>query len=731
MTYEQAQTGKWLRAERPHFRKEAQLKDLLYYRLPSLEAEWSDTSKLLQEHLNATDHLAVVLGPSGCGKTRTAMELACVRPSVFWVADKGKNGGLAIVQQAFEDVALQVELTKNHAERQVLVNACVDALLATYLVVLLDFTSTSSNWRDWLMVQLHAKDGDDTFRDLYRNFLRCDSIDLLDFVLKQLKEVNKKTNESRLLLVLDEANTLLGLCPELFQSNVQNERRSLFTAVLRAFARLQESLSLVFCGTGIGLKTAPRTLASSIAKPGLQARDFVFSQFELMDDKAWHRYVESVLAQPLSDAAAIESFAILRGRARFTASWLLVHDPEHWQTMLGQYVDRLTSADLDDNEGLTYRLRCYLKNGDQIPRDSVLDARSALDLAKEVLGPSLLFGVDAFHLIPVQKRLEAANLLEWGLVFLHKEKDTANDEPVGRAIGEPLAIRAIVRLLKSRNEALPLTLLDRLTQLEPLASALGFCFEYLVAPALTLYLADSDNWTNDPWSKSKPAWFGAGLRSTLESFSGIVRVENGVQLDKTPLVGRQSIAFPDIYAGPDQAYVVYDERDAPHGVLAQEKFQKSLGPKAQISAAETTLPERMYYKNNRPSERTKAALELWQQQGLSKEQSLSVLFMYPLEPDEDALQAFRQQHPEIFLFVPTPTSCPNFFAPWLKASGITFGNDGSGDSSSVWSLLSRIKTPAADKKVTQKKTQNEPAAKKKPAPKNPAVKKKPATRSPL
>ena len=555
------------------------------------------------------------------------------------------------------------------------------------------------------MVQLHDPTADEPyllyeghmiFSTAFKRLKQLDAEALDDLVGPLLDEVvgslkNYGVPHSRLFLVLDEAQALLRTGLGYFTSRSDpSVKRALFSAFLNVLLPYSTRLTVVCAGTGFGMKEASEAAHSQVLKLGSSASEtnLVFAKFDQYSSfEDWRVYEAAVLRDMLTEAQAARVFGVLTGRVRFTAAWFSFYDrAANVEKALEDLIEYATSSKND--KAILFSLRKHLDSdragsGGPHPGDQPSAAHHVLELARDLLVPSLLFGAQPIgsgvFILPPGHDGYIGKMVDYALSFISRGD---SGQPLG--FGEPLVRMALMRLLKEREQPLAGRLLVQLSQLAHCQSCLGFCLEYVLAPAWVLYLRQSRDSHPLPQDAEYPLpdWLNVSFATQIPSTYGLMPVKNDVHLDTDPVTS-PFLCFPDVNAGPDLAIALESTNNAKYLMLAQWKYRRAIDTR---DALNSVCRSHVYHTKKGRTDRTDKTIKLWNESGLSNNY-LSVLFSFPGKASPKVIKEFRDEVAKEggHILVLDRQTCPKLFEPWLQEAGINI------EPTALWDMLESLK----------------------------------------
>ncbi|KAF9429272.1 hypothetical protein BGZ76_001560, partial [Entomortierella beljakovae] len=331
-----------------------------------------------------------VFGATGCGKTRSVVELLYLQWGLYFNAsetDLGSSDLFFLSRTVIANMDLKTypeNDTINNtifAKNMTLLLFLSRILILNYCLSIPDCEKTFSSAR-WALLQVCPY----LFRDIFKDLLRIlsenlrsriiSSLDLIDIVRTEFLSARRRlvdlnfpnfTSQSKLRLVIDEAQ-ILGDGKNLFESsNVKSKRRPLLSPVLHAFrdAGLPDELTIIYCGTGLSIQTLHWAISSGESMKD-SSTSFPYIEFPGWTDQASIQSFIDRIKNQLPDEeskkldALIPKEAVelmhqkLTGRFRYICiaiGMIIMAEPGEWKSAINNFENTLTSSRKLDHQG--------------------------------------------------------------------------------------------------------------------------------------------------------------------------------------------------------------------------------------------------------------------------------------------------------------------------------------------------------------------------------------------
>eukprot|EP01119_Soliformovum_irregulare_P017912 TRINITY_DN5396_c0_g1_i1.p1 TRINITY_DN5396_c0_g1~~TRINITY_DN5396_c0_g1_i1.p1 ORF type:complete len:1034 (-),score=100.41 TRINITY_DN5396_c0_g1_i1:40-3141(-) len=458
--------------------------DLLLHNLRGTcnRAPTKQTENLIREaeKVKEADKGIVLMGPSGCAKTRTCCEVLSQRFGMYFTVGNGKNG------ESSDLMTMATYLDENLPRTEGVKYAALHchALLLSRLLVLrkLLFHGNGLVPYCWLLLQVRAREffkieGSDLFCKLYQ-LLACCSHSLISNWL-QLTFLEIYHAIGILPVFVDEAQKLLVMCGNVFQSSKPGLFRPLLTQLIHIWGRIVGTV-IIISGTGLGIGAALESLGSTILKPGEEMSNVMVLKFEGYQELSSFSTYISTFLKGISKEQFQELFSLFRGRARFAAYFVGQVMSETQITnrtsllhVVQERILKKQSMDISDPSTLVSQI-AQLKKITTFPGVSIspLEYLKKMVLAYYLFGPDYVFYSD-----------QAINMMDYGVCGLQKR----SNESLAASISEPLVQYVCGVYFSWEEKGLENHLLPMLADLRFSPQSSGVLLERLLIPKIIKY----------------------------------------------------------------------------------------------------------------------------------------------------------------------------------------------------------------------------------------------------
>ncbi|KAF9172646.1 hypothetical protein BGX21_007222 [Mortierella sp. AD011] len=501
---------------------------LLFFDLPDLDGSYmnpdsnSKAREILARISEKNYSSYPIFGASGCGKTRTVMDMLGLNWGFYFNGSKDDRGS--------DDVKELVSLVETRLGDNLLINnritKSITACLLLARVSILSRCLTVSNGRmtpsKWMLLQVcsqvlgevHWKDSRPSRTDLFLSLFErmANSLGKFDFLslnklLRARFDILTKVlpgwlpNDSKFLLILDEAQSLGEALPDQFRSeqdnlNIKRPILSPFFHGLEELSEVPSQICTIPCGTGfcvydlawVGVAgKASKAFREVLDDPRFKrAGSFprwddqakvkaYFRTIDLYLEKQGHPTSALKLKDLINDQVCEMLYAWFRGRLRPMISVIedviQYGDAGQWRKSIMQLMSALTNPTIEESGNLCYELSRILK---QILKDGDSGLKTNADIRENLrraVKNKLLFGKDY--------KLECSEPILVQASFARIVDDLGKEVTI---IDEPIAFEAAVNYFQKDDPGLIQLLGNGLSD-APTPGSMGTYMEYF-SPAL-------------------------------------------------------------------------------------------------------------------------------------------------------------------------------------------------------------------------------------------------------